>query len=614
MYTRRSFVRAAGAGLAVMAHGRAVSTSSRAATPDPSLEYGQPLPEFHYDQVSLQPGLQQTQLEQTHAVLMNLSEDSLLRPYRLRAGLPAPGCNLGGWYSSDEFGAETFGQWISALSRYYAITRDEHTRAKVDRLIRGFSETVDTSGRLFGDRAATEGAAYGYDKLACGLVDAHQFTQHPTSLRILAGATAAVIPQLPPQVPEDDLAAADEVYTLPENQFTAWQRGGSLLHLDLATRYLHHGYFEPLARGENVLAGRHAYSHVNALCSAAKAFLALGDDKYLRAAKHGFAFVEAQSFATGGWGPNETFLPSPPVPELDLPAIQTLGDSLSESHHHFETCCGAYAHFKLTRYLLRITKASSYGDSMERVMYNTVLGAKALLQDGRSFYNSDYHASEGRKTYFAGYFGIIPSQWPCCSGTLPQLAADYRLSTYFRDAAGAYVNLYIPSTVTWQQSDTHITLTQSGHYPLGDVVTMTVTPERRCTFNLRVRIPAWTTRPSITINGRRVLTSIAPGTFANLKREWRPGDLIELELPRQLELKAVDAAHPDTVAVVYGPLVLFSLGTRKPPLTRKQLLAATRQDPQGSEWRVYAAGGNLRLVPFWSINNERYLTYLAVTA
>ena len=54
----------------------------------------------------------------------------------------------------------------------------------------------------------------------------------------------------------------------------------------------------------------------------------------------------------------------------------TLGPSLTDMHKSFETPCGAYAHFKLTRYLLRITRDARYGDGMERVLYNTVLGAK----------------------------------------------------------------------------------------------------------------------------------------------------------------------------------------------------------------------------------------------
>ena len=131
-----------------------------------------------------------------------------------------------------------------------------------------------------------------------------------------------------------------------------------------------------------------------------------------------------QSFATGGWGPDESFR----VPDSD-----DLFHSLTNTHHSFETPCGSYAHFKLTRYLLRITRDGRYGDSMERVLYNTVLGAKPLESDGHAFYYSDYN-HQAMKAYF-------PDRWPCCSGTLPQVAADYHLLIYFRDPQGIYVNL-----------------------------------------------------------------------------------------------------------------------------------------------------------------------------
>ena len=82
-----------------------------------------------------------------------------------------------------------------------------------------------------------------------------------------------------------------------------------------------------------------------------------------------FRHVRAQSFATGGWGPNET---------LCAPGSGALGDSLTRTHSSFETPCGAYAMFKITRYLLRVTRDTRYGDSMERVLYNTILGAKPI--------------------------------------------------------------------------------------------------------------------------------------------------------------------------------------------------------------------------------------------
>ena len=112
-----------------------------------------------------------------------------------------------------------------------------------------------------------------------------------------------------------------------------------------------------------------------------------------------------QSFATGGWGPDETFR---------APGSGDLGESLKQTHSSFETPCGAYGHFKITRYLLRVTRDSRYGDSMERVLYNTILGAKPIKEDGTSFYYSDYNNQFAKKGYYR-------DKWPCCSGTFRRL-------------------------------------------------------------------------------------------------------------------------------------------------------------------------------------------------
>src|SRR5205807_9886703 len=100
--------------------------------------------EFGYGAVDLEGGPAQTQFEQTPSVLMSLSEDSLLEPWRLRAGLPAPGPDLGGWYDEvplekTESGghgfapAHCFGQGGSALARGYGIAHDPATRARLQR-------------------------------------------------------------------------------------------------------------------------------------------------------------------------------------------------------------------------------------------------------------------------------------------------------------------------------------------------------------------------------------------------------------------------------------------------------------------------------------------------
>jgi DUF1680 family protein len=572
-----------------------------------------PLKEFGYGDVELAPGLAQTQFEQTRAVLLSLNEDSLLKPWRLRAGLPAPGPELGGWYDElpldkTESGghgfapAHCFGQWLSALARGYAVDRDPTTRAKLERLLALYEPTI--SGKFYTNFRFP---AYNYDKLVIGLIDAQQFADVAQAHRLLELTTDAADPHLPPHAldrdePQRKWRAAvgestandytwDESYTLAENLYLAWERGHGARYKKMARRFLlDETYFDPLSEGKNVLANHHAYSFCNALSSAMQAYLADGSQKHLRAASNAFDMItNTQSFATGGWGPNESFV---------VAGSNELYDSLSGTHRGFETPCGSYAHLKLTRYLLRVTKDGRYGDSMERVLYNTVLGAKPLERDGRAFYYSDYHFG-GRKVYF-------PDAWPCCSGTLPQVTADYRILAYFRDEKGLFVNLYLPSTLRWMSEDgAQMTLTQSGDYPFDGRISMRLSASRPSAFTLRLRIPAWATA-QILVNGEAAAVNVEAG-FARLERKWKDGDRIELGLSMPMRLEAIDAKHPDTVALVRGPIALFAIGENVPRVGRQEVLAA-KQVPGQKYWKA----GDLLLRPFSDIRDESYSSYLKV--
>jgi uncharacterized protein len=570
----------------------------------------QPLEQFDYADVSLESDPHEKQLAETHVVLMGLSDDSLLKPFRQMSGQPAPGDDLGGWYhyspdyvwGKDEDGFApscTFGQWISALSRMYAITRDQATHDKVIRLNRLYAQTI--SGDYYDkNRFPT----YCYDKLVCGLIDSHQYVGDPDAFSILERTTNAALPHFPAHAIEhgkewrpnkDQSWTWDESYTISENLFLAYQRGAGDRYRELGRQYLYDEYYDPLAEGHDVLAGRHAYSHVNSLSSAMQAYLTLGSEKHLRAAKNAFEMLSQQSFATGGWGPDE-MLRAPGGPDVVA--------SLTNTHSSFETPCGSYAHFKLTRYLLRVTRDSRYGDSMERVMYNTVLGAKPLHSDGRTFYYSDYNF-KGRKVY------SDHQHWACCSGTLPQVAADYRINTYFRDPSGVWVNLYIPSTLRWTQDGAQVALTQKTLYPFEQVVIFEVTTSHPRDFAINLRIPAWAAGASISVNGRRVNASAPPGRFVALDREWRTGDRVELELPMTMRLESVDPRHPQTVALLFGPLVLFALADAQPVLRAADLLAASRVDQRS--WQVKTTGTLIKMLPFTEIGDEPYTTYLRLT-
>jgi uncharacterized protein len=552
--------------------------------------------------------LHERQLEETRAVLMGLSDDSLLKPFREMSGMPAPGEDLGGWYHYSrnyKWGEDnnlgfapscTFGQWVSALARMHAIRRDQPTREKVLRLTRLYAETI--SGDYYDkNRFPT----YCYDKIVCGLIDAHTYAGDTEAFSILERTTTAALPHFPAQAVEhgkswrrdkDQTWTWDESYTISENLFLAYQRGAGKRYRELAKQYLYHDYYAPLAEGHNVLGGRHAYSYVNSLSSAMQAYLTLGDQNYLRAAQNAFDMLSQQSFVTGGWGPDEL---------LRAPQTADVFDSLTNTHASFETPCGSYAHFKLTRYLLRVTRDSRYGDSMERVMYNTVLGAKPLMPDGRTFYYSDYNFS-GRKVY-------RPDQhWACCSGTLPQVAADYRINVYFRDPQGVWVTLFIPSELRWMHDGANFVLTQKSDYPFDSVVEFDIKTSAPRELRLNLRIPAWVNGASISVNGHRLQETPAPGTFASIDRQWRSGDRIELNLPMSPRLEAIDSQHPNTVALLFGPLVLFAVTENPLRPTHRDLLAAKRISQR--RWQIDTPAGTSTLAPFIDIEDEQYSTYL----
>jgi len=386
---------------------------------------------------------------------------------------------------------------------------------------------------------------------------------------------------------------------LPENLFLAYQRSGKTFYRDMAKQFLEDDtYFDPLALGNNVLPFEHAYSHVNAFSSAMQAYITLGSEKHLRAATNGFDMVlNTQSFATGGWGPDEAF---------GEPGRGQLGDSLRHTHASFETPCGAYGHFKIARYLLRTTKDARYGDSMERVLYNTILGAWPIQADGTSFYYSDY-AIPGRKVWYK-------DKWPCCSGTFPQLAADYHISTYLRASDGVYVNLFTPSSVRWTEGAVQCRLTQETNYPVEGTVTITMSASRPVENTVYVRIPGWAVpAPVLSVNGTRVSDSVRPGTFAAVRRTWRDGDRIELELPMPLRLESADAGHSNEAALLRGPLVMFALATSQPAFEKAELLRAKAATGAAGDYTATAADGtDVVMRPFMKIQEENYITYVSL--
>jgi DUF1680 family protein len=566
--------------------------------------------------VQLLDGPLRDQFEHQRDLYMSLDTDALMKPFRARAGLPAPGADMGGWYDNapQDFHAgppdwahsnfhgfipgHSFGQYVSGLSRGYAMTGDPAVKARIGELVNAYEPTI--SPRFFDDYNLP---AYTFDKLLVGLMDAWYFAGIDRAKPIAAKLTQTALPYLPPRLigrkesermPHMRPAQGwDESYTLAENLFLAWQRGMGDHYRALASRYLDYpAYFTPLSQGINALQGNHAYSHVNALSSAVQAYLTLGDEAHLKAAVNGFRFLEQESFATGGWGPNETL--------IGTGGPEPLYESLTGTHASFETPCGSYGHFKIARYLMRITGEPRYGDSMERLLYNAMLGALPTQPDGHTFYYSDYNMAAKK--------GFHNDKWPCCSGTFIQLTSDYGISSYFRDTNGIYINLYIPSQVTAAFAGQPVKITQTPHYPMaGNRSDFLVSAERPVRFTMRFRIPQWAgPRTALSVNGKPAGAAVVSGKFAEIARTWRGGDRVAIHFDMPLRLEPLNRAHPEMVALMSGPLVLFPVGDDARPLSRGELLSAHRE---GDAWTIAGSDRKVRLKTFADIGDEPYRLY-----
>jgi hypothetical protein len=602
--TRRSFVKTAAAFSATRPF-----ASLANATP---AEIREPLHQFDYAQVQLTGGPFAAHYNELHAHYLSLSNDSLLKVYRQRADLPVPGADMGGWYDLDGFvPGHSLGQYISGLARIGASTDDSACHEKVHDLVEGFASTLGPNDQSILRPKTNLWICYTLDKHFAGLIDAATLSNMPQAKellnRVLVGSQSLLPAQGHDRIGKKD-PPYDETFVMPENLFTAAALTNNRAFSELAHRYLlDRELFNPLARGADPFPGQHAYSHAIALSSAAAAWLMLGDPKYKQAMQNAFVLLTTQQqFASGGWGPNETFV---------TPHKGELYASLTSTVDHFETPCGSYAATKLARYLIRFTPSpadTSHGDNLERVLYNTILAVKSPDSDGDYPYYATYSPSAQKVFY--------PKKWPCCSGTLIQTVADYPLNLYFHAAtpapgrsaetAGLYISQYTPSRLRFAHNNVPIDLVQETLYPAEDTTRITLQPAHPIAFTIYLRIPAWAGRSAkITINETLDFTLAQPGTYAEIHRTWHPGDRIELTIPQDFRTEPIDDLHPHIVALMRGPIQYIALNPSvKLSEDHLRLPSDLRQLAPQAFVEDYA-GAQIIFVPLYQVRNETYTSY-----
>ena len=504
---------------------------------------------FDYEGVRLHDSRWNDQYVHAREFYFKVSNDDILQGFRTQAGLPAPGKPLGGWCEQDS--STVFGQWLSGMSRMYRATGDQAMCEKAAYLLAEFSKTVGPDGNCSMN-------VYPYEKLVCGLVDMHLYAGDSGAIPLLERVTAYAAKTFDrtrqPAAPkpwEMHSGKPLEWYTQPENLYRAYQLTGNKQYREFAEVWHYHSYWNKFANTSSPTdaSGVHAYSHVNSFSSASMRYAVTGDPAHLRVVENAYDFLQnTQCYATGGYGPVERIMPP-----------GSLGRALDYQLNSFETPCGSWAGFKMSRYLMQFTGKARYGDWAERLLYNGIGSALRINGKGRHFYYADYRVGGGVKIFSR-------NPYTCCSGSYIQDVVDFHNLIYYHDDSSLYVNLYVPSEVTWKHGGGTVKLMQETRYPEAETSTLTLQTDRGRTFPLKMRIPEWAEGASLKVNGQPYPTACQPGTWATVDRAWNSGDKVEITIPLRMRWQAVDAQHPHRAAVVRGPVVLVQDGMIHEPM------------------------------------------------
>ncbi|MBC6491403.1 glycoside hydrolase family 127 protein [Flavihumibacter stibioxidans] len=229
-----------------------------------------------------------------------------------------------------------------------------------------------------------------------------------------------------------------------------------------------------------------------------------------------------------------------------------------------ETCASVGMVFWNQR-MNMLTGDAKYVDVLERSLYNAALDGLSL--SGDHFFYGNPLASTGTHNR-REWFGTA-----CCPSNIARLVASLGNYIYNTSTDGIWVNLYIGSSTKLTIGGTGVNLQLQTGYPWKGNTTLTVQPDRKKSFSLRLRVPGWLNqpvpgelyryadkkdlRPSITVNGKAVDYSLENG-YAVITRTWSKGDRVTVDFP--LEPRLVTSRpelkqNANRLALQYGPLV-----------------------------------------------------------
>jgi hypothetical protein len=144
----------------------------------------------------------------------------------------------------------------------------------------------------------------------------------------------------------------------------------------------------------------------------------------------------------------------------------------------------------------------------------------------------------------------------CCSVNAARglgLLGEWAL---MRDDSGLLLNWYGPGTVRTSLPDgTPLALVLETAYPRAPEVRIRVEPDRAARFALGLRIPHWSARTTVALNGQEV-GDVVPGRYLRLDRAWAPGDRLELAFDFRPQLWVGEHECAGRAALYRGPILL----------------------------------------------------------
>ncbi|MDW8003293.1 MAG: glycoside hydrolase family 127 protein [Thermofilaceae archaeon] len=301
--------------------------------------------------------------------------------------------------------------------------------------------------------------------------------------------------------------------------------GGSPYHLD-------HLPFKRLSE----LTG-HAVRALYLCCGAADVYMETGDSELREALERLWRdLVERKMYVTGGVGSRYE------------------GEAIGEAYElpnerAYAETCAAVANVMWNWRMLLATGEARFADVMELALYNGALAGISLSGD-RYFYVNPLADRGGhrRQTWF---------ECACCPPNIARLIAYTPAMIYAKSVDGIYLNLYAANKARIELEDGSVYLEQRTVYPWEGVVEVKVKPEGLDEFPLFLRIPGWTRKARVEVNGRG-LEHVNPGSYVKVERRWREGDVVRLVFemgPLLLEAHPHVTYNTCRVAIRHGPLI-----------------------------------------------------------